>query len=313
LKLAAAVIAAMIIATTAMGAVTVRMTDRAAVAGAKVTLGDVASIETANPDERARLAGVVVAVVTEKEGAVRLDSESVRQALANAGVNVAEVNVCGAASVEVSRANAAQSATVVQAVDKYLAALMPHKHFAVSGISFDFTAPADFQPVASDVRPREPVGRVKFDIADARDAQKTIGHVFATVEKTVPVLIARRRISGGTMLSADDVRVEYRAASALQDETLATGDAAGQRLIQTVEAGKVITAKMLQPEDVVRRGDEVILVYRKGGMVVSMKTKALENAAVGDVVRLKRAGERLEHLGKVDGAGRAVPIGGIGE
>lgn len=310
MRLIATAVIALTLAAAASGAATVRMADSATVTTAKVTLADVAVIETANAAERARMAGVVVAFVGEAEGVVKVDGSTVRQALTGAGVNAAGVRICGAAEAMVTRVDGKrQNSAALAAVEKYLAARAPKEHFTVSQVDVTFTGQCA-KPVIIGAQPKEMSGRVKFEVADASDPSKAVGTVLATVEKSVPVLVVRKRVPAGSEIRDEDVEVEYKAASGADESSVTTGEVVGRKTARTLPAGAAVTQSALRDEVVVKRGDQVALEYETGGMMITMKMRALENAGLGDVARLRREGEKTEMLGKIAGPGRAVPVFG---
>jgi flagella basal body P-ring formation protein FlgA len=302
--------AVLALAAMAAGSATVRMSETATIDSSKVTLGDVAAIETLNAAERSKMAGVVVAYMAKSEEEKRVDGETVRAALSGAGVNVGEVNICGAAATKVSRTAASAGTKLMSAVDRYLAAAAPKKHFAVTDVTFDFTPGLEFEPTVTAAHPQELSGRVRLDVAGAGDASTVVGHIYATLSKTTPVVVAKRRLFGGQVVAAEDLKTEYRseaeAAGALGD----AGEAAGKRLSATLEAGRPVMAAGLQSNDAVKRGDTVVIEYEKGALAISIRAAALENGSVGDVIRLKRPGERTEHTARIVAPGRAVPATG---
>ena len=87
----------MALAPAAAGTV-VRLSTRASVEGPRVTLGELAVIETPNPAKRARLACVVVDYLGEACARKNISSETVREALMGAGLNLAEIRISGASS-----------------------------------------------------------------------------------------------------------------------------------------------------------------------------------------------------------------------
>ncbi len=305
--------ALLVVVTAAAGlaGATVRMSESAVVDGARVTLGDVAVVDTMNAAERARLSGVVVAFLGAGETSTVVDSDAVRQALSGAGVNLAYVNVAGAASVAVSRANGAlATATLAKTLEESLSRLSPEGLFSLSDISMDFPMDGHFSPVVLDARPKDLSGRVRFDLADASAPDEVIGHAFATVTRTRRVVVAKRSIMTGRTLSAADLALETRPVAQCAGGIDSIEDAVGRRTLSTFEPENVLREGLLASDEVVRRGDEVLLEYVSETMTVAVRTKALENAAVGDVARLKRDGDRSEYLGRITGAGRAVPVSG---
>jgi len=306
----AAAVAALGLTALAGGTAVVRMSDAAAVDGARVTLGDVAVIETTNAAERAKLAGVVVAYFAAGVDEVRVDSESVRQALSGAGVSAARVDICGAATATVSRVGAGLYGQTAKAIEQYLSGEAPKGHFAVSELAFEGTAPAGLRPAVAGARPKVFDGRVRFEIGDAGEPTKAVCVAWATISRKTPVVVTRRRIFGGSRLTADDVAVEYRGAGGAGAAVADAGDAVGRHILNTVEAGRVLTEELLEAESIVKRNDTVAVEYEAKGVKVTMKATVLEAAATGDVVRLRRAGERSEFLGRITGRGKAAVLSG---
>jgi len=55
----------------------------------------------------------------------------------------------------------------------------------------------------------------------------------------------------------------------------------------------------------IRRGDAVMLIYQSGGVTLSMRTQAMQDAAVGQSVRLMNPSSNRVVLGVVTGPGAA--------
>jgi len=311
----AAVAALAAAASRAEGAATVRMADAVSVEGAKVTLGDVASIETMNDSERARLAAVVVAYVPAGGSTVRVTSDSVRAALSGAGVNLAGVNIAGAASSTVKRGGAQTAAEplVMSAIEGFLGGLGAKACYQVTGVRLDFTPPKDFRPVVIEAKPRDISNAGAFTVADAKDPGKALGRAFAVIRKSVPVVVAARRMFAGHLITAADVTLEYLPEAEAAGAVNAVADAIGRRTAVTAPQGAMLAAAQLQSEDVIKRGDDVVFLLEKGAMTLSIKATALQNGAVGDVIRLRRGREKAELLGRVAAAGRVVPIAAGGD
>gem|GEM_PF-6682489 len=295
----------------ASASATVRMSESAVVGSGKVTLGDVAVVETLSAAERAKMSGVVLAFIPIDAETVRIDANTVRSALSGAGVNLVYVNIEGPSEVAVRRSDAANTAkTLTGAIEKYVVRYRPKEHVAVTDVALDFTPGDSLEPVVTAARPAELDGRVRFDVADAGQAGETVGHAWATISRTAYVVVARRRVFGGSTLAAQDLELECRPATEAASAMGAIEEAVGRKAVMTLEAGKVITEGVLQNDVVVKRGDEVALEYESPAMTVTVRMVALENAAAGDVARLRRLGQRSEHLGRIVGPGRAVPLTG---
>lgn len=294
-------------------AVVVRIAGEAACDAARITVGDVAVIDTPNAAERARLAGVVVAYAPAGESSTQVSSDDVREALRGAGINVAALTISGASVSHVRRAAhagareaAAESLReAAAAVEAWLAASDESARYAVTDVAADYPAGAGPRPVIVAMRAARGSSVARFDVASAAEPAKVIGAIRANVTKTVPAVVTRRRIIGGHVIRPEDVEVKYVGeGEGVRD----LADVVGRRARFTIPAAKAVEGKELQNQEVVHRGDEVMLAVEGAGMTVTVKTTALESAAQDDVVRLRRAGDRKEFLARVTGAGRATPI-----
>lgn len=100
------------------------------------------------------------------------------------------------------------------------------------------------------------------------------------------VLVLRRSLQRGEMVTAADV--ESVAAEALSPDQSFTdpGDVVGRRLKLSLGAGKPILARHLEPLWLVQSGAQVVLVAQAGGLVVSAPAEARDAGRSGDVVRV---------------------------
>ncbi len=61
----------------------------------------------------------------------------------------------------------------------------------------------------------------------------------------------------------------------------------GARIKYTVREGQIVTSGALEPVPVVRRGDAVVVIARRGGMAVTAFGVARESGALGEVIRVE--------------------------
>jgi len=70
----------------------------------------------------------------------------------------------------------------------------------------------------------------------------------------------------------------------------------GARLRHTIREGQIVTSDALEPVPLVRRGDAVTIVARRGDMVVTAFGLAREDGALGEVVRVENLqSQRVVH------------------
>ncbi len=295
-------IAIALVAASAEAAVTLRVADRAAVSGAIVTLADVASVSGAEPGEQALIEKTVVALVPQGASGALVTSSDIREALSQAGFNVAEMNLAGATTTRVdAAAGAVEASAWAAAIEKYLAAVSPKARFHLAEVRADFTPEEGLSPVVTAASPQELSGTVRFDVADAGDLSRTAGHVYAAVSRALPVVVAAKRLPSGRILRPEDLKTEWLGAREAAGMATDAAGLVGRRVLFTVDAGKPVAKAWVENERVVKRGDQVMLEISAGRMTVSVRTTALEDAAAGDAVRLRRVGSRDEYVGEITG------------
>jgi flagella basal body P-ring formation protein FlgA len=113
-------------------------------------------------------------------------------------------------------------------------------------------------------------------------------YVPVDVVVTDSVLVSKRTLPRGHLLTADDLVVEQRDVSRLISGYIARkSDLVGQRLKTQLLAGRVLTPAMLQADAAVRRGQLVTLVAQSGGIAVRMSGKSLMDGAINQRVRVE--------------------------
>lgn len=107
------------------------------------------------------------------------------------------------------------------------------------------------------------------------------------------VLVTDRPLSRGATLSAADVRLEER------DITVARGayltDVAqlqGKILKRTVPEGRLVTADLLNEEDIIKRGQRVTLMVEQSGFMVQMAGTALSDGTINERIRVENNSSR---------------------
>lgn len=108
-------------------------------------------------------------------------------------------------------------------------------------------------------------------------------YVPVTVRREQDVLVLKRGVAAGEMLSADDIGTVRRdtariAGAVLSDLPLAVGRVARRPL----GAGSLLSASDLVSPRIIKRGDNVALVSRRGGVEVRVAGKALGDAGEAD-------------------------------
>ena len=125
----------------------------------------------------------------------------------------------------------------------------------------------------------------------------------AGMQDQVPV--AARAIARGTVLGADDFRVEER----VQWGAPASGGVvagAGWEARRALVPGDPLVPPSVAPPTVVHPGESVVFTWERGGVTVSVTGTAVNSARLGQPVRARVEGRELRLEGVATGPGEAT-------
>ncbi len=118
------------------------------------------------------------------------------------------------------------------------------------------------------------------------------------------VVVLTRSVAAGQTLTADALATEQRDASRVAGGALSDpAQAAGQVVRRALQAGAVLGAGDLAAQRVVRRGDQVALVSRRGGVEVRVAGRALGDAGIDERVSVENLSSRRILQGRVGPGG----------
>lgn len=120
------------------------------------------------------------------------------------------------------------------------------------------------------------------------------------------MLVATRTIRAAEVIGPRDVTVvDGEAAGALSDPD----EAIGQEARMALYAGRPIRPGSIGPPAIVERNEEIVLVFRQGGLAISVAGRALGRGGEGDRVRAMNLVSRKAISGVIGPQG-AVHVAG---
>lgn len=162
-----------------------------------------------------------------------------------------------------------------------------------------------------DARSRRVIGRLAVP-GSAATRLKPV-RVSGLLVETVDVVVPLRPIARGETLTAGDVMVERRPRDPGTNDQLSEMRAAiGKVARRSLLAGVALRGGDVQREEIVGRGEMVTLVYEARGVLISMRARANEAGAMGDVIAVTNLNSKRVLQGTVSGPGRinVSPPGG---
>ncbi len=133
------------------------------------------------------------------------------------------------------------------------------------------------------------------------------------VYDTTPVLVAKRAVARGQMLTAANVAIERPSRETRVPSGRALvyslDEALGKEAGRAIRPGDVVTAEDCLAPQMVKRNAVVTIVSAGGGIVVRRQAKALTDARYGEVTEVQLLDSRERLVGRVVGQGELATLG----
>jgi len=315
----------------------VRFRESATVAGAVVTLGDVAEVHDNDPQQAERLRSMTLVPAPAPGRRLRLDFATVRSRLLAHGFNLAELEFSGSSMTLVSTPEEQTAPVVTQprlarapasaihdrkietrlaeAIARYLERNDPQRRPVL--VSVELIPGQAAQLAAADLTRLEIVNEhplsgaplpMELRVADANGQPQQIV-VRCRAEFAPKVVVLKYDLPKGRVIRPEDVewrQARERPAAAVLDHP---DQVIGRETTRSLSAGQSLTADDVQNVPLIRTGDIVTVYSRKPGVVVRMEAKARSGGALGDQVILMTLDGREKLQARVTGFHQAEVVG----
>lgn len=133
-----------------------------------------------------------------------------------------------------------------------------------------------------------------------RAVLRVTGSLVETAEAVVPL----RAIAAGAVIKSTDVMIERRP----KTDAIAIEDVLGFAAKRALKPGQVIRAADVMKQELVGRNETVTIVYEVPGMLLTIRGKALDAGAKGDVVNVLNIQSKRTIQATVSGPGRVSVV-----
>jgi flagella basal body P-ring formation protein FlgA len=293
--------------------VMIRLAPEVTVHGDEIALSEIADVEGDGPlADRLRALRLVPAP---PPGATQpVAAETVRARLITAGPDAARVPLAGAARVQVTRAfQTVRGADLVEAVRRDARTRLESAESRGE--------PTALVPISRPEDLKVPTGDLRLDThvhegtagaptlaatvtvrVNGRERHRAV--LTFQVTRLVSVLVAARPLEPRRLLGADDFRQERRPVGEVPPDALReVPDATDLEATRPVQAGEVLSPRVLRTKIAVKRGELVTLLLEGEGFRITTQGRASEDARRGDAVRVLNVSSKREVLGWVEGGG----------
>jgi flagella basal body P-ring formation protein FlgA len=313
-------LAALLVAAQARAGGVVHVPAQVSVDAPVIALGDIAAFDGLSPELEAQLALIAFGPSGAVSGQQELAGARVRAAIhaidPDIWVEVPE-------RIEVRRAGVRIDRAQLQArVEQAIRHLMPWPQQAVSFSSWtlpeELSAPPGHSRLLVHLRPGEAFRErvtVQLELIDPDSGESGGARRSASVALAaeLPVAVAARSLRRGERLGADAMRLEARPLRGLPREAaLALEPLLGQQLAVGVREGTPLLFSQLDAEDVVRRGDSLLVSAGEGELELRLEARALEPGKLGQLIRARNPDSRRELRVRVTGPREGRLDSGVG-
>lgn len=161
------------------------------------------------------------------------------------------------------------------------------------------------QPLTTTLEsPAEPIGRVTLRVRCDGSSPWTV-FVPGQVRLYREVVIASRPLKRDNLLTEMDVLLAERDVGLLNQGYLTTlPQAIGKKLTRPLQPDQVLAPAHVQMADAVRKGDQVVISARSGGISVRMPGEALSDGTVGKQISVRNQRSNRVVKARVVGPGQ---------
>ncbi len=146
---------------------------------------------------------------------------------------------------------------------------------------------------------------ITFEAAD-ETAHRTTQRYSGYAIETVPVAVMLRPLARGEIVRGADVTIERRPKSEFREGAPAATEPAGLAVRHPTRAGQPLRTSDLMRPEIVQRNEPVTLVYEAPGLVLTVRGKAIDPGAEGDVISVRNSQSNRTVQGMVAGPARVV-------
>ncbi len=152
--------------------------------------------------------------------------------------------------------------------------------------------------------PAQPVGRVTVRVSCEGSTPWTV-FVPAQVRIFRPVVLVKTALRRDSIIGAGDVALVEQDVSLLnRGYVTEVEQVIGRKLTRATRTDQVLTPAMLQLAEAVRRGDQVVISARSGGINVRMQGEALSGGTLGQQISVRNLTSQRVIRARVTGPGQ---------
>lgn len=168
------------------------------------------------------------------------------------------------------------------------------------------TVTSDLVVSRMNVEPRTGRFDIAFELPGSMLARRSTLRFTGTVTETVEAATLTRALRPGEIIKASDVSIERRPKNELRGDAAAASQAVGLAAKVALRNGQALRMDDLTRPQIVQRNESVTIYYEVPGIMLTVRGKAIEAGAMGDVVGVLNIQSNRTVQATVIGPGRVT-------
>jgi flagella basal body P-ring formation protein FlgA len=154
--------------------------------------------------------------------------------------------------------------------------------------------------------PAQPIGRVTVRVSCEGSTPWTV-FIPAQVRIFRPVAVLKNPLKRDSVIGPADIAMIEQDVGLLNRGYISDPEhAIGKKLTRPLQADQVLTPNILQVAESVRRGDQVVIAARSGGINVRMQGEALSGGTLGQQINVRNLSSQRVVRARVTGPGQVA-------
>jgi flagella basal body P-ring formation protein FlgA len=166
------------------------------------------------------------------------------------------------------------------------------------------TVSGDLMVARMNVDPRSGRFDIAFELPGSTLARRANLRFTGTVAETVEAATLTRSLRLGEIVKASDVTMERRPKTELRGDGVSAEQAVGMAVKTALQNGQALRADNLIKPQIVQRNEAVTITYQVPGITLTVRGKAVEAGALGDVIGVLNIQSNRSVQATVTGPGR---------
>ncbi|MHC4663774.1 MAG: flagellar basal body P-ring formation chaperone FlgA [Planctomycetota bacterium] len=297
----------------------IRLMTDADVSGPTLKIGDVAEVVGFDEAEKERISNTSLGAVPRQREIRTVTRKEIELRLQHRGMDTKDVIMSGAGKVDVrcgSSSASVDDSPIRRTVEQYLKGRFADR-VRISILGVDLGAvegrtgaiyPSSQGSITMSAEPEEVAGGgtmfVYIPVLSSKGEEaRVVAEVLVTRLRTV--VRAVRNISRGRKITESDLSVEDVAADSVVSQPLSREGILGAKCGRNIKVGEILCEGDVVSAPVIKKGDKVSVVIKRGVLEVTTIATALEDGAIGASIRVENPNSKRVYRVTVTGTGKA--------